>query len=131
MSPPASHASNTRHGEPRSASRKPLVVKTPVPIMLATTSAVALTRPSCRGALTPARGSARACRSSTSQLPFCLLASHRHETHGQDGTSLDFVSLLLEQIQALVVIRPDRDNHAATFLELLHQRLRDVVGSAG
>src|SRR5438477_9650634 len=48
MTPPASHAANTREGECKSARRMPLIVKTPEPTMLATTKAVALTRPSWR-----------------------------------------------------------------------------------
>src|SRR5438132_738818 len=117
MSPPVSHTSNTRQGEPRSASRKPLVVKTPVPIMLATTRAVALTRPSCRGAFTPAQDFARRFRGLRSRLPFSLLACHRHETHRQDSTSLKFVSLLLQQIQVLVMSGSDRNDHATALLE--------------
>ena len=46
------HAASTSHGDFRSASRQPLVVKTPVPIMLATTNATALIHPSWRLELT-------------------------------------------------------------------------------
>ena len=46
--PPSSHASSTSQGEPRICIRMPLVVNTPVPTMLATTSAVAAPGPSRR-----------------------------------------------------------------------------------
>src|SRR5262245_54501797 len=52
ITPPTAQAARTRRGEPRSASRKPLVVKTPVPIIAATTSAVALPNPTVRSPLT-------------------------------------------------------------------------------
>src|ERR1043166_407412 len=45
---PTTQIQRTRPGEPRSPARNPVVPKMPVPIMLDTTSAVALTTPSCR-----------------------------------------------------------------------------------
>jgi hypothetical protein len=46
--PPTSQAASTAAAEPRSRSNSPLVVKTPVPTMLATTSVVAVTPPTFR-----------------------------------------------------------------------------------
>src|SRR5436190_1713837 len=46
--PPTTQIHNTRLGEPRSLARNPVPVKIPVPTILETTSAVALTRPSWR-----------------------------------------------------------------------------------
>jgi hypothetical protein len=50
--PPTAQAAKTSQGDFKSASRNPLVVKTPVPIMLATTKATALVNPSWRVGLT-------------------------------------------------------------------------------
>src|SRR5262245_15067843 len=48
MMPPTVQAASTIQGDLRSARANPLVVNTPVPIMLATTNAVAVIKPSCR-----------------------------------------------------------------------------------
>src|SRR5207244_7207992 len=100
--PPASQACNTRRGEPRSANRNPPVVTTPVPIILATTSAVALTRPSCRCPVTSIRGAARWAGPSRSRFLLSLLAGHRDEPDRQHPALLHRLSHFPQQIKPLV-----------------------------
>src|SRR3954465_467451 len=53
---PTNQMRRNKTGSPSCPARKPLVVKMPVPIMLDTTSAVALTNPSCRISVAGGRG---------------------------------------------------------------------------
>src|SRR4051812_7343634 len=59
------------------------------------------------------------------------LPGHRHETDRQDGAGRDLATALLDQAQLLNSGRADGDHYAATFLELVDQPWRDVLGRTG
>src|SRR5262245_35577189 len=133
MKPPTSQAASTTQGERKSASRNPLVVNTPVPIMLATTSAVALPRPSWRGAFILRSERLHPLQMWRKLMPLSFgfrVPRHGHKAHGQDRLFRDLPGFLPEKVQLLISGRAHWNDHSPVLLELLHQGLRDVLRGA-
>src|SRR2546426_449133 len=136
-----------------SANKKPLVVNTPVPIMLATTSAVALSKPSGRSRtlfvatfidcppewrpLLNVGGRIRTLGFSFLSgrilgLFLCSFgSSHGNEAHWQHGSLLDLLPAFSQQIQLLVVLPPHWNDHPAPLFQLIDQSLRHMVRRTG
>src|SRR5205807_1863093 len=140
-----------------SANKEPLVVNTPVPIMLATTRAVALIKPSGRsrtlfvatfidcppewrpllngaGGANPVPWLLSLFRENFWPLGLFLDSfgsSHGNEAHRQHGSLLDLLSAFLQQIKLLVVLPPHWNDHPAPVLQLVDQSLRHMVRRTG
>mgnify|MGYP003693982693 CR=1 FL=1 len=54
-----------------------------------------------------------------------LLARQRHEIHRQHRALREFTDMFFEQIKLLHFAPADRNDHAASFLQLIDQRLRN------
>src|SRR6185503_3968109 len=58
-------------------------------------------------------------------------AGHRHEPHGQNCVSLNLTGFLSHDVKLLVFKWTDGDDQSPTLLQLLDQRLRDLLGGTG